>query len=165
MRKLLKTIRFDASDTNVFTHAALVGEWAVSAAFQFVDCQFEELDGKSRQAFSNGFLGLESFGYATFGVVSKITDAEFERVSEQLAGHIMEHYRAPDMTAALEAARGEIDYVAGLCDAVAENTVFAVRREFSLDGRVKEAFHKVDLESDGALHAKIWTIEEDGNDA
>ena len=45
MTKFLKTIRFDNSDENVFHHAAPQQEWAISSAFQFVDHQWEELDG------------------------------------------------------------------------------------------------------------------------
>ena len=35
--KVLRTIRFDASDDTVFAHAAGPDEWAVSGAFAFAD--------------------------------------------------------------------------------------------------------------------------------
>lgn len=161
MTKLLKTIRFDESDTNVFHKAAAQQEWAVSCAFQFVDHQWDELDGKTRQAFNNGFLGLGSFGYATFGCVANITASALAETEMILAKFIFENYGAPDLAAALAAAKEEIGYNTSLCADVPENTVFAVKREFSMDGRIKEAFHKVEVEEDGALHAKIWTIEDD----
>ena len=161
MSKLLKTIRFDESDISVFHSAALQQEWAISCAFQFVDHQWEELDGKTRQAFNNGFLGLDSFGYSTFGCVVNITNSALIDAELLLAKHIYEKYGAPDLSSALKAAKEEIAYTIELCKDVPENTVFAVNREFSMDGKIKEAFHKVDVEDHGSLHAKIWTMVED----
>jgi len=161
MSKLLKTIRFDESDENVFHNAAPQQEWAISCAFQFCDHQWDELDGKTRQAFTNGFLGLGSFGYATFGCVANITGSALAETEMVLAKYIFENYRAPDLQSALDAARQEIAYTSQLCADVPENTVFAVKREFSMDGRIKEAFHKIDTQDEDGLHAKIWTIVED----
>lgn len=161
MSKLLRTIRFDDSDENVFHNAAPQREWAISCAFQFVDNQWEELDGKTRQAFNNGFLGLGSFGYSTFGCVANISSSALTDIELQLARYIYERYGAPDLSSALEAAKEEIAYTTSLCEDVPENTVFVVKREFSMEGRIKEAFHKVDIEDEGSLHAKIWTVVDD----
>jgi len=161
MTKLLRTIRFDDSDENVFHNAAVQQEWAISCAFQFCDHQWEELDGKTRQAFTNGFLGLGSFGYSTFGCVVNITNDALAEVEMILAKYIFENYGAPDLKSALDAAKQEIAYTSQLCDEVSENTVFAVKREFTMDGRIKEAFHKIDTQDENSLHAKIWTIVED----
>jgi len=161
MKKLLKTIRFDDSDTNVFHCVARQQEWAISCAFQLVDHQWEELDGKTRQAFHNGLLGIGSFGYSTFGCVSNIASSKLSEVEMVLAKYIFENYGAPDLTHALAAAKEEIFYVTELCKDVPENTIFTVKREFTMEGRIKEAFHKVDMQDEGSLHAKIWTITED----
>jgi hypothetical protein len=53
--KLLKTIRFDASDERVFELAAMPEEWAVSGAFAFAGLGADAIAGKTRQAFANGF--------------------------------------------------------------------------------------------------------------
>ncbi|MEL7153848.1 MAG: DUF6505 family protein, partial [Pseudomonadota bacterium] len=74
--KLARTIRFDESDDNVFERTAQPDEWAVSGAFEFSNWSQDDLTGKARQAFSNGWLGLETFGRSTFVAVSEITDAE-----------------------------------------------------------------------------------------
>ena len=63
--KLARTIRLDESDDNVFDHPANAGEWAISGGFEFSNWSEENLNGKPRQAFSNGWLSLESFGRAT----------------------------------------------------------------------------------------------------
>jgi len=161
MSKLLRTIRFDQSDEQVFKNTAAQQEWAISCAFQFCDHQWDELDGKTRQAFTNGFLGLSSFGYSTFGCVVNISKDALAEAEMMLARHIFENYGAPDLKSALEAAKQEVAYIGQLCGDVPENTVFAVKREFNMDGRIKEAFHKIDVEDENGLHAKIWTVVED----
>ncbi len=158
MSRLLKTIRFDDTDDNVFDHAAIEHEWAISCAFQFCDRQWDELDGKPRQAFNNGFLGLASFGYSTFGITSKISSSEIGEAELVLAKHIFETYGAPDLQAAMGAAKQEIEFTAELCDDVPVGTVFSVTREFTVDGRITESFRKVELDENHIQHGKIWEI-------
>ncbi len=161
MAKLIKTIRFDSSDENVFHHAATEEEWAISCAFQFCDLQWEELDGKTRQAFNNGFLGLSSFGFSTFASVCTIADTDLTDVEMTLARYILENHGAPNLGSALGAAKEEIAYAVQLCQDVPENTVFAVKREFSVDGRIKEAFHTVDVDKSGCSTGNMWASVED----
>ena len=66
MTRLLRTIRLDASDALVFPRAADPGEWAVPGGFCFWDDDVAALEGKRRQAFRAGFLGLASFGWSTW---------------------------------------------------------------------------------------------------
>ena len=49
-------------------------------------------------------------------------------------------YGAPDLDAALPAAREEVDFIAELCRDAPINTVFIVRRAFDSAGRIKEDF-------------------------
>ncbi|MEE4238335.1 MAG: DUF6505 family protein, partial [Anderseniella sp.] len=51
--KVLRTIRFDASDDHVFVNPAKPDEIAVSGAFAFAGIGPEEIRGKTRQAFAN----------------------------------------------------------------------------------------------------------------
>ncbi|MGB0584050.1 MAG: DUF6505 family protein, partial [Candidatus Puniceispirillaceae bacterium] len=69
--KLAKTIRFDPSDLNVFPLAADEGEWALVGTFCFASIGKADIKGKVKQAFSNGFLGLDSMGFST--LVSIVT--------------------------------------------------------------------------------------------
>ena len=64
--KLARAIHFDESDTRVFASPARTGEWCVSGGFEFSDWTEGDLAGKARQAFANGWLGLETFGRVTF---------------------------------------------------------------------------------------------------
>ncbi|MCP4320169.1 MAG: hypothetical protein GY789_30385 [Hyphomicrobiales bacterium] len=157
MQKLLRTLRFDSSDVSVFGVAAAERECAVSCAFQFCDLQWEELDGKTRQAFNNGFLGLASFGYSTFASVCEISDSALAETEMVFARYILENFAAPDFQSSLDAAREEIGYALQLCQDVPENTVFAVRREFSMDGRIKESFHTIEVEENGRAGGSVWT--------
>src|SRR5205814_434574 len=56
-----RVIRFDDSDLRVYATPSRPGEWAVSGAFAFLGLDLERADGKTREAFRHGFLGLDSF--------------------------------------------------------------------------------------------------------
>jgi hypothetical protein len=150
-----RTIRLDASDEQVFEHAAAPEEWAVSGAFAFADLPPEALCGKAAQAFASGFLGTRSFGWSTLVVVAEIGPDEFAGVVEALARHFVECYGAPSLEAARPAARAEAEFASGLCEHRV-NTLLAVEREQSPDGIV-ERFRAIEP-GRGRAHAKIWEL-------
>lgn len=139
---LARTIRFDESDSRVFDHPAEGGEWAVSGAFAFANWAEEDLTGKRRQAFANGWLSLESFGRSTFVAVAPVTEAEFDQLAMRLAAHFVSDYGAPGLDAALPVARSELDHMAGLCAEHRTNTLLAVERTLREEG-VHEAFRVI----------------------
>lgn len=159
--KLPRTIRLDTSDTFVFDPAAEPGEWAVSGAFAFVDTDPDTLGRKARQAFRNGFLGVESFGWSTFVTVTHATEADRDAAVEALARQFVARFGAPGMDAARAAARDEVAFAASLCDHPI-NTLLAVERAVEGDG-IRESFRVVQppREKD---HARIWELvpEDDG---
>lgn len=159
--KFLSTIRFDASDEHVYERAAEQGEWAVSGAFAFAGLERGALTGKARQAFANGFLGLESFGRSTFASVAEMSEEERIRVERTLARHLVSDYGAPDEETALSAAREEIDFVADLCAESLINTVFTVRRHFDEDGGIREEFRTIQAPSSQPMHSRIWNVVDD----
>jgi hypothetical protein len=157
--KLLRTIRFDSTDERVFEVAAQPEEWAVSGAFAFAHLASAEVTGKTRQGFANGFLGVASFGRSTFAVVAEAKPGVREEIEARLAEHFVAHYGAPDLDAALPAAREEIDFIDELCRDAPINTVFTVRRLFDADGRIKEEFRTITPPMGEPRHARIWTVE------
>ena len=159
--KLLKTIRFDASDQRVFELAAAPEEWAVSGAFAFTGLGADAIAGKTRQAFANGFLGLLSFGRSTFATVAEATQLDLEEVERRLAEHFVSAHAAPGFEAARPAARDEAAFVVDLCRDAAVNTVFTVRRTWDARGQIKEEFRTIRPPSGEPLHAKIWTVVDD----
>ncbi|MEO1494207.1 MAG: DUF6505 family protein [Pseudomonadota bacterium] len=140
--RLARTIRFDESDTNVFDRTAEPDEWAVSGAFAFSDITETELTGKTRQAFANGWLGLETFGRATFVAVAEITEDEYSAQITALAAHFVEHYGAPDITAAHPVAAEELAFMESLCAEHDANTLLVVERSLVSAG-VNEAFRAI----------------------
>lgn len=153
-----RTIRLDNSDLQVFDRAAAPDEWAVSGAFAFADLPDEDLIGKTRQAFANGFLSTGSFGWSTFVCVSEISPAAFEHVVVAIADHFVARYGAPDRAAALPRAREEAHFAAGLCEHPF-NTLICVERSLT-DAGIVERFRTVRPAAEQP-HAPIWQIVED----
>ncbi len=128
MAKLARVIRLDESDENVFAPAAEPGEWAISGGFAFSDITQDQLTGKTRQAFANGWLGLDSFGRATLVAVTPVTEPELAVLAKDLARHFVDRYGAPSVDAALPVAEEELRHMAELCDEQEPNTLIAIER-------------------------------------
>jgi hypothetical protein len=158
MIRFPKTIRFDASDEQVFECAAAPDEWAVSGAFVFAGADPAVLSGKARQAFRSGFLGTASFGWSTLVAIAEISEQDYDDVIDRLARHFVAGYGAPSLAAAEPAARAEAEFAGGLCQHKL-NTLIAVEREFGPDG-VVERFRTI-VPRAQPDHARIWAIVED----
>ena len=142
MLKLARTIHFDESDHQVFSRPAETGEWAVSGGFEFSNWTDADLTGKARQAFSNGWMGGDSFGRATFVAVSQIEEAELEDLRQNLAKHMLEIYGAPSPEVAYVAATHEVDFMIELCEDQDPNTLLAINRELT-DAGVREQYRAI----------------------
>ena len=140
--KLARTIHFDATDELVFSRPAETGEWVVSGGFEFSNWSQADLQGKARQAFANGWLGLGTFGRATFVAVARIEAAELEQIKQALADHLATVYGAPTPEAAQNAAQHEIDFMLELCEEQDPNTLLAVQRDLTEAG-VREQFRAI----------------------
>ena len=151
--KLLRTIRLDASDSFVFERAAEPGEWAVSGAFAFADCDPAELRGKARTAFRAGFLGLQSLGRSTLAQIVEASDPDYGAVVDLLAAQLVAHFGAPDLAAARLAAAEELGFVASLCDQP-PGVLVAVTRSHE-NGTIREAFRTL-RPRDGAGHTRAF---------
>lgn len=158
--KFLKTIRFDPSDNHVFELAAEQDEWAISGGFWFAGITRPELKGKVKQAFSNGFLSIESFGFSTFTSVTEISPLDVEQITDQLAKKLASDFGAPSLEAAKAAAQEEINYIAGMCDKVSINKVFAIKRTLDEHNEIRESFSLMEKSSSHA-DTKIWEIVDD----
>ena len=93
--KFAKTIRFDKSDLNVFENASEEAEWAISGAFEFSNDLNENLTGKRKQSFANGFLGLDTFGRSTLVSIVSIDESKKNLILDKLANYFIEKYGAP----------------------------------------------------------------------
>lgn len=137
--RLLRTIRLDPSDTFVFAEAAAPGEWAVAGGFMFHGADPTRLEGKQRQAFRSGFLGLASFGWSTLATIVEATPAEREDARDALARFLVERLGAPDLASAMAAAEEEIAFAQGLCEP-GPGAVIALQRSIGDDGDLRERF-------------------------
>lgn len=155
---LARAIHFDESDRNVFHSSARTGEWCVSGGFEFSNWSDADLTGKARQAFSNGWLGLETFGRVTFVAVTQIEATEYEAVKEALAQHFVQMYGAPSVDAAMQVAEDELRHMVELCESQEPNTLLTVVRELTEAG-VKEAFRIIEPRDAGldqfAIHGSL----------
>lgn len=153
---LARAIHFDESDRNVFHSPARTGEWAISGGFEFSNWGEADLTGKARQAFANGWLGIETFGRVTFVAVTKIEQAEFDALAQHLARHFVEIYGAPSVEAALPVALEELSHMVDLCADHPPNTVLTVLRELTEAG-VREQYRYIEPSDAGldqfAIHA------------
>ena len=159
--KFLKTIRFDMSDDHVFENAAAPDEWAVSGAFTFSGMDSDQVTGKAKQAFANGFLSLQSFGRSTFASVAEFGDDDMALAETGLAHHFVDEYGAPDVEAALPAAREEIKFILDLCETPLINTIFTVRRSYNEEGQIQEEFRTIQAPDSKPIHTRIWSVVEE----
>lgn len=143
---LARAIHFDESDLNVYHSPARTGEWCISGGFEFSNWGEADLAGKARQAFANGWLGVESFGRVTFVAVTQVQPGELAALERGLAQHFVDVYGAPSVEAALGVARDEIAHMADLCDEHDPNTLLTVARELTPAG-VKEAFRVIEAQA------------------
>ncbi|SMC61331.1 DUF6505 family protein [Primorskyibacter flagellatus] len=156
--KLARAIHFDESDQRVFASPARTGEWCISGGFEFSNWTEADLSGKARQAFANGWLGLETGGRVTFVAVTAVEPSEVETLTGLLAQHFVTYYGAPSPEAARPVAAEEIAQMTDLCEDHAPNTLLTVARELTEAG-VREAFRVIEAQDAGldqfAIHGDV----------
>lgn len=156
--KLARAIHFDESDQRVYHSPARTGEWCVPGGFEFSNWSEADLTGKARQAFANGWLGVETFGRVTFVAVTQVEQAEIDTLAHALAQHFVDVYGAPDAEAALPVAVEEIMQMVELCEEHAANTLLTVARDLT-DAGVRESFRAIEPQDAGieqfAIHGAL----------
>jgi len=143
--KLARAIHFDESDTRVFATPARTGEWCISGGFEFSNWTEGDLAGKARQAFANGWFGLETSGRVTFVAVTQVERTEADTLTDLLAQHFVTYYGAPSVEAARPVAAEEIAHMAELCEDHAANTLLTVARELT-DSGVRETYRVIEAQ-------------------
>lgn len=155
---LARAMHFDESDQQVFHKPAQKWEWAISGGFEFSNWGEADLEGKARQAFANGWLGLETFGRVSIVAVTHIEPDEFERLVDGLAQHFVDVYGAPTLADARPVAVDEMNHMADLCADQEPNTLLAIHRELTEAG-VREAYRALESPEAGleilAVHGDV----------
>ena len=156
--KLARAIHFDESDQNVFANPARTGEWCISGGFEFSNWGDADLTGKARQAFANGWFGLETSGRVTFVAVTQLEKVELEPLATLLANHFVTFYGAPSVADALPVAQDELQQMMDLCAEHDPNTLLTVARELT-DAGVRESYRSIAPQDAGldqfAIHGSV----------
>ena len=155
---LAKTVQLDPSDLHIFERPAEIGEWAIAGTFSFVDSDPAAWSKKQKLALQSAWLGIGSFGYSTFAQATAISSAEYEQLLLTLTAHLTDQYRAPNLKAATDAAKQEIDDMATLCNHP-PGTLLAIER--NIDGQNITEQTRIISGSRDQTKPKIWTAIED----
>lgn len=163
---LLRILRLDDSDTQVYRPAADAGELAVPGTFMFTfaDRDPAALEGPEQEAFRRGFLGVDSLGWGTLVTIGEVTAEEREHVLERLTQVFVEQFGAPDAAAARAQAEEELAFVERLCQREV-NTILSLERTLDDgDGGVREQFrtHRQQAQWDGGHSVFSIVPEGDG---
>ena len=154
--KFAKTIRFDKSDLNIFPFASEEGELAVVGTFNFYNLKQDDLKGKVKQAFSNGFMGCTTFGYSTLVSLVNIKEKELQQLKTNLGKFLIDNFGAPSREIAERAANEEINFMLDLCKNHEIGSLLSLSRTWENDG-IKEKFRNFP-KADSCAEQKIWTF-------
>tara|TARA_B100001175_G_C19476630_1_gene624699 strand:- start:338 stop:820 length:483 start_codon:yes stop_codon:yes gene_type:complete len=157
--KYAKIIRFDKSDLNIFPLIAEEGELAIVGTFSFFNLNEENLKGKMKQAFSNGFLGIPSFGYSTFITLTEVKEEDLKKLKSCLSDCFLKKYGAPSLEHAKKAADEEVNLMLDLCSSHDKGSLISISREMSKEG-IKENFRHLP-KAESCAEQNIWTFEEE----
>ena len=154
--KFAKTIRFDKSDLNIFPLASEEGELAVVGTFNFYNLKQDDLKGKVKQAFSNGFMGCTTFGYSTLVSLVNIKEKELQQLKTNLGKFLIDNFGAPSREIAERAANEEINFMLDLCKNHEIGSLLSLSRTWENEG-IKEKFRNLP-KADSCAEQKIWTF-------
>ena len=149
--KFARTITLDESDSRIFETCATPGDWAISGTFEFSNLKEEQIEGKQKQAFTNGWMGLTTFGRSTFVGVTSILDEEYNNLITILANKFVKDYGAPNIYTAIPVAKEEIEFMNSICEEHPDNTLLMVSREITAKG-IREKFRHIQA-NDAELEA------------
>lgn len=155
---LARAIHFDDSDRHVYANPARTGEWCVSGGFEFSNWSEADVTGKARQAFANGWFGLETSGRVTFVAVTALEPAEYQTLVDLLATHFVTYYGAPSIEAARPVAEEELAQMIDLCADHDQNTLLTIARDLTEAG-VRESYRAIAPQDAGldqfAIHGSL----------
>ena len=130
MPKLLRAVRLDDSDEQVFRAcgAAKDGEPVVTGGFAVCDFTGERRCAPSCHC-EGSFLAVASGARCTVAEVFEASDAEREAQADALAWHLVKAWGAPSWEAARTLAEEELRHTAEVCETLAPELWITVKRE------------------------------------
>lgn len=141
MPKLLRAVRLDDSDDQVFRGcgAARDGAWVVTGGYAV--CDFENAprcDPACRCECS--FLAADSRRRCSIAEVAEASDEDFEMQVDALAWHLVKAWNAPSYEAARTLAEEELRHTAEVCETLAPEVWITVKRTRGAQGELEEEY-------------------------
>lgn len=163
--QVLRILRLDDSDEQVYRSTAEAGELAVPGAFMFTFAETDpgELEGSEWHAFRRGFLGVDSLGWGTLVTVGHASPDERAHLLERLTTIFVERFGAPTAAAAREQAEQELGFAEHLCKQPL-NTILSVERSVDSEGGVREQFSTHRQEAGWEGQHPVFSIVPDEDD-
>jgi hypothetical protein len=142
MPKLLRAVRLDDSDENVFRGcgAARDGEWVVSGGYAV--CAFDSAPRCDPPCHcESSFVALGSRARCSIAEVVETTELQVEEQIEALAWHLVKTWNAPSWEAARELAEEEVRHTSEVCETLSAELWITVKRERGAgDGALEEQY-------------------------
>lgn len=145
MPKLLRAVRLDDSDEQVFRAcgAATDGEWVTTAGFAV--CDFERAPRCEPACHcQDSFMSIASRARCTIAEVVEVSEAELEAHVDAFAWQLVRGWSAPSFEAARALAEDEVRHTAEVCETLAPEVWITVKRERRPDGNLDEQYSVYD---------------------
>lgn len=133
--KFLKAVRLDDSDDRILAEtggAAQDGEWVVSGGY--ATCDLQQGHRMPRCRCDTTFIAAGARRRCTVAEIAEIGEADYERVKQALARHLLDELGAPSAEIAAAAAEDECAYTADLAGGFPAEVWITVRRDPTADG-------------------------------
>lgn len=141
MPKLLRAVRLDDSDDQVFRGcgAARDGEWVVTGGYAV--CDFESAPRCEPACHCEcSFLAAGSRSRCSIAEVAEVSDADLESEVDALAWHLVKAWNAPSYDAARALAEEEVRHTAEVCETLAPEVWITVKRTRGPQGELEEEY-------------------------
>ncbi len=135
MPKLLKAVRLDDSDDQVFKAqgAAKEGEWVVTGGYAV--CDFANAPHCTPRCHcESSFLAVGSRARCTIAEVAEVSEETLEEAIEMLAWHLVKSWGAPSYELARAVAVDEIRHTGEVCETLSPEIWITVKRTPKDDG-------------------------------
>ena len=135
MPKLLRAVRLDDSDDQVFRAcgAAREGEWLVTGGYAV--CDFENAPRCNPSCHCHAsFVAVGSRARCSIAEVAEVSAEDLEAQIDVLAWHLVKDWGAPSWEAARAVAEEEVRHTADVCETLDPEVWITVKRERRADG-------------------------------
>ena len=144
MPKLLRAVRLDDSDDQVFRvcGAAREGEWLVSGGYAV--CDFENAPRCTPSCHCHAsFIAVGSRARCSIAEVADVSAEDLEAQIDVLAWHLVKDWGAPSWEAARAVAEEEVRHTADVCATLEPHVWITVKRERRPDGEAIDEQYSV----------------------